>query len=95
MSQQHYVYIMTTKHNTVLYTGMTNDLRRRACEHRTGHGSGFTSRFNVRKLVYYEVTPSAEAAVAREKQLKAGSRRNKLDLIEGMNPDWRDLYDEL
>jgi putative endonuclease len=95
MSHPYYVYIMTNKHNTVLYTGMTNDLRRRAYEHRTGRGGGFTSRFNVRKLVYYEVTPSAEAAIAREKRIKAGSRQNKIDLIEGMNPDWQDLYEDL
>ena len=95
MGEQYYVYIMTNRHNTVLYTGMTNDLRRRAYEHRTGRGGGFTSRFNVRKLVYYEVTPSAEAAIAREKRIKAGSRQNKIDLIEGMNPDWQDLYEDL
>jgi putative endonuclease len=95
MTQQYYVYVMTNKHNTVLYTGMTNDLQRRAYEHRTGRGGGFTSRFNVRKLVYYETTPSPKAALARERQLKAGSRQNKLDLIESMNPDWRDLYDDL
>ena len=95
MSHPYYVYIMTNKHNTVLYTGMTNDLRRRAYEHRTGRGGGFTSRFNVRKLVYYEVTPSAEAAIAREKRIKAGSRQNKIDLIERMNPDWQDLYEDL
>jgi putative endonuclease len=95
MSRQYYVYIMTTQHNTVLYTGVTNNLKRRAYEHRSGHGGGFTSRFNVDKLVYYEITPSAEAAIAREKQLKGGSRQKKLDLIEAMNPEWRDLYEEL
>ena len=86
---------MTDKHNQVLYTGVTNDLRRRAYEHRTGHGGGFTSRFNVTKLVYYEACPDPQSAVAREKQLKAGTRQKKLDLIEGMNPAWRDLYEEL
>ena len=95
MNRQYYVYIMTNKHNTVLYTGVTNDLRRRAYEHRSGHGGGFTSRYNVNKLVYYETTGSVEAAIAREKQIKAGSRQKKLDLIEGMNPEWQDLYDEL
>ncbi len=95
MSRQYYVYIMTNQHNRVLYTGMTNDLVRRAYEHRTGHGGGFTRRYNVPKLVYYESTGSVEAAIAREKQIKAGSRQNKIDLIEAMNPEWRDLYDDL
>ena len=95
MTRQYYVYIMTNKYNGVLYTGVTNDLRRRAYEHRTGHGGGFTSRYKVYRLVYYEITPSPEAAIAREKQIKGGSRQKKLDLIEAMNPEWRDLYDEL
>jgi putative endonuclease len=95
MTRQYYVYIMTNKHNTVLYTGVTNDLARRAHEHRSGRVGGFTSRYNVHKLVYYEVTDSAEAAIAREKQIKAGSRRKKVELVEGMNPEWLDLYDEL
>jgi len=95
MARQYYVYIMTNKHNTVLYTGVTNDLRRRAYEHRSGRGSGFTSRYNVNKLVYYEITESAEAAIAREKQIKAGSRQKKVDLVVGMNPEWLDLYDGL
>jgi putative endonuclease len=94
-NKQYYVYIMTTKHNTVLYTGMTNNLRRRAYEHRTGHGGGFTSRFNVKKLVWYETSEDANSASAREKQIKAGPRAKKVALVEGMNPEWRDLYDEL
>ena len=95
MGKQYYVYMMTNEHNTVLYTGVTNDLQRRAYEHRTGRGSGFTSRYNVNKLVYYEVTGDANAAIAREKRIKGGSRQKKIDLIEAMNPEWRDLYDEL
>ena len=95
MSKQYYVYIMTNQRNTVLYTGMTNDLRRRAYEHRTGRGGGFTSRYNVVKLVYYEETGDVNAAIAREKRIKGGSRQKKLDLIEAMNPEWRDLYEEL
>ena len=95
MGKQYYVYIMTSKHNTVLYTGMTNDLRRRAYEHRTGRGGGFTSRYNATKLVYYEVCEDARSATAREKQIKAGSRQNKLDLIDGLNPEWNDMYGEL
>ena len=95
MNDQYYVYIMTNKHNTVLYTGMTGDLKRRVYEHRTGRGGGFTSRYHAGKLVYYEATGNAAAAIAREKQIKAGSRQNKLDLVEGTNPGWADLYEEL
>ena len=95
MSQQYYIYIMTNQHNRVLYTGMTNDLLRRAYEHRTGRGGGFTSRYRATKLVYYEVAEDVSAAIAREKQIKGGSRQRKLDLIEAMNPEWRDLYEEL
>jgi putative endonuclease len=95
MGGQYYVYIMTNQHNTVLYTGMTGDLKRRAYEHRTGRGGGFTSRYKAGKLVYYEVTGDVNAAIAREKRIKAGSRQGKIDLIEAMNPEWRDLYEEL
>ena len=95
MSKQYYVYITTNKYNNVLYTGVTSDLRRRVFEHREGLGGGFTSKYKVRKLVYYEVTPSVQAAIAREKQIKGGSRRKKIDLVNSMNPEWRDLYDEL
>jgi putative endonuclease len=95
MTKQYYTYIMTNKHSTVLYTGMTNDLKRRAYEHRTGRGGGFTSRYNVNKLVYYEVFADPRSAIAREKQIKAGSRQKKLDLVSGMNPEWRDLYEEI
>lgn len=95
MDKQYYVYIMTNKHNTVLYTGMTNDLRRRAYEHKTGQGGGFTSRYNVTKLVYYEATTDVHSAIAREKQIKGGSRQKKLDLVNATNPEWNDLYEEL
>ena len=95
MSNQYYVYIVTNRHNTVLYTGVTNDLRRRVYEHKEGLGGGFTSRYNVGKLVYYEVTGDVHAAIAREKQIKGGSRTKKIDLIERMNPEWKDFYEEL
>ena len=95
MTKQYYIYIMTNKHNTVLYTGMTNNLKRRAYEHRTGQGGGFTSRYNATKLVYYEVFADALSAIAREKQIKAGSRQKKLDLVNEMNPEWKDLYEEI
>ena len=86
---------MTHKHNAVLYTGVTNDLRRRAYEHRTGQGSSFTSRYNVTKLVYYEVYGDVREAIAREKQIKGGSRQKKCELVNAMNPEWQDLYEGL
>ncbi|MGC9335917.1 MAG: GIY-YIG nuclease family protein [Anaerolineae bacterium] len=95
MNKQYYVYIMTNRYNTVLYTGVTNDLKRRAYQHRTGQGGAFTSRYHVDELVYYEVTGDVNAAIAREKQIKAGSRKKKIDLVEAMNPEWKDLYEEL
>jgi putative endonuclease len=89
------VYIMTNKYNTVLYTGVTNNLKRRGWEHKEGFGSVFTSKYRVTKLVYYEVYENINLAIAREKQIKGGSRQKKLDLINGFNPDWHDLYDEI
>lgn len=90
--RQFYVYMMTNKYNNVLYVGMTSDLLRRVQEHRTGALPGFTKRYNVKKLVYYEVYGDARTAIAREKQLKAGSRRTKDALVERSNPGWKDLY---
>jgi putative endonuclease len=95
MEKHYYVYILTNKHNKVLYTGVTNNLQRRVYEHREKLIEGFTKKYNVDKLVYYEETESIEIAIQREKQIKGGSRQKKLDLIEGMNPGWRDLYGEL
>jgi putative endonuclease len=95
MHKQYFVYIMANKYNTVLYTGVTNNLKRRAYEHKSGLGSRFTSKYNVTKLVYYEVFDDPYSAIAREKQIKGGSRQKKLDLINRMNSEWRDLYDEL
>ena len=92
--RQYYVYIMTNKNNTVLYTGVTNDLARRAWEHREKQVKGFTSRYNITKLVYYEIFGDAYNAIAREKQIKGGSREKKLDLVDSVNPDWNDLYNE-
>ena len=86
---------MTNDRNTVLYTGVTNDLKRRAYEHREGLCEGFTKRYRVRKLVYYEVAENPYAAISREKQIKGGSRADKMKLIEDFNPDRRDLYDDL
>ena len=89
------VYIMTNSHNTTLYTGVTNNLSRRVLEHKEGNGSKFTSRYNLTKLVYYEVTCDIKAAIIREKQIKAGARQKKVDLINSINSDWKDLFDEL
>jgi putative endonuclease len=94
VSREYYIYILTNTYNTVLYTGMTNNLLRRVFEHKAGKG-GFTSKYNVNKLVYYEITHNVQAAIAREKQIKAGSRQKKIDLVERVNPDWEDLYSEL
>jgi putative endonuclease len=85
---------MTNKHNTVLYTGVTNDLKRRVYEHKSGLG-GFTSKYNITKLVYYEACDNIYSAIAREKQIKGGSRQKKVDLINTMNSHWKDLYEEL
>ena len=93
--RQYYVYIMTNKRNTVLYIGVTRDLKKRVWQHREKLVSGFTERYNVTKLVYYEVFEDVRAAIAREKQLKGGSRQRKIGLINSVNGDWRDLYDDL
>ena len=95
MARQFFVYILTNKTNTVLYTGVTNNLKRRAYEHRENLKSSFTSRYKVAKLVYYEVCGDSYNAITREKQIKAGSRQKKIDLIDSMNPAWDDLYDEI
>src|SRR5204863_6586524 len=89
------VYILTNDWNTVLYTGVTSDLKARVYQHREKLLPGFTARYNVCKLVYYEAFDDPSSAIAREKQIKAGSRQKKIDLIDGMNPEWRDLYERL
>ncbi len=86
---------MTNENNTTLYTGVTNDLKRRIYEHKEKLIKGFTRKYNVDKLVYYEVFDDIEPARLRENQIKAGSRENKISLIKSMNKSWRDLYDEL
>ncbi len=90
MEDRYFVYILTNDRHTVLYTGVTNNLQRRIGEHRAGF-SRFTSRYNVHKLVYFEEHHEITDAISREKQIKSGSRRKKLELIDNMNPDWRDL----
>ena len=95
MGNTFYVYIMTNPRKTVLYTGVTNNLPRRVYAHKEKLTPGFASRYNVIDLIYYEMAETAEAAIAREKQLKAGSRRRKIELINSINPTWRDLNPEL
>jgi len=85
------VYVMANRRNGTLYTGVTSNLARRVHQHKTGSQPGFTQRYGCTMLVYVEVLDDMVAAIAREKQIKAGSRRKKLALIEGMNPDWTDL----
>jgi putative endonuclease len=89
------IYIMASKRNGTLYTGVTASLSRRIFEHREGLISGFTKRYACKALVYYEYYEDMPSAIAREKQIKAGSRQDKLALIERINPTWRDLYEEL
>ena len=95
MNKQFYIYILTNYKNTVLYTGVTNDLIRRVYEHKEKMIEGFTKRYNINKLVYFEVADCAEAAIQREKQIKGDSRQKKIDLINDKNPEWDDLYDGL
>ncbi|MBU2625648.1 MAG: GIY-YIG nuclease family protein [candidate division Zixibacteria bacterium] len=90
-----FVYIMTNQTHGVLYTGVTSDLKRRAWQHREGSVPGFTSKYKVKELVYYEAFGDIRYAIEREKQVKKGSRQKKMDLIASMNPEWRDLYDDL
>jgi putative endonuclease len=89
--RHYFVYIITNRAKTVLYTGVTNDLARRVEQHRLGAGGAFTKKYRVNRLVYSEVFSDVREAIAREKQIKAGSRRKKLDLIESLNPSWQDL----
>ncbi len=91
----YFVYIMTNPRNTVLYTGVTSDLKRRIFEHKNKLLSGFIAKYNVTKLVYYEVYEDPENAILREKQIKAGSRAKKIRLIHSLNPEWRDLSSDL
>ena len=86
------VYILTNARNGTLYTGVTSDLPKRIWQHRNGQGSGFTSRYKLTQLVYYEVYEDMYNAIAREKQIKNWKRAWKIELIETMNPDWADLY---
>jgi putative endonuclease len=93
--KQFLVYIITNRYDTVLYTGVTSNLSRRIYEHREKRVEGFTKKYNVYKLVYYEACGSAIGAIEREKQIKKMSRARKKKLVSDMNPEWKDLYEEL
>jgi putative endonuclease len=95
MTKQYYIYIMTNSRNTVLYVGVTNNLINRVYEHKAKLADGFTKKYNIVKLVYYEIFEDIENAILREKQIKVGSRQKKIRLIDSTNREWRDLYDEL
>ena len=89
----YFVYILTNKNNNVLYTGVTNDLSRRTWEHKQKLMKGFTQKYNVDKLIYFELFDYIDLAISREKQIKAYSRAKKVSLINSLNPNWDDLYD--
>ena len=92
-TRTYYVYIMTNKSGT-LYTGMTNNIRRRVMQHKDKHVAGFTKQYNITKLIYCECFTDVHAAIAREKTIKGWVRKKKLDLIASMNPEWNDLSDD-
>ena len=95
MQKQSFVYILFNKSDGVLYTGVTSDLVKRVFEHKSKFIKGLTQKYNVDKLGYYEVFKDIEQAILREKQIKAGSRKKKIELIESMNPKWKDLYEDI
>lgn len=95
MTKEYYIYILTNFKNGTLYTGVTNNLIRRIYEHKNKVVEGFTNKNNLNKLVYYEIFDTAENAILREKQIKGGSRKKKLDLINNFNKNWDDLYEKI
>ena len=95
VDKQYYVYILFNKRNGTLYTGVTSDIVKRIWEHKNKLYKGFTEKYDVDKLGYYEIFQDINAAITREKQIKGGSRKNKIDMILSQNPDWKDLYNEI
>ena len=93
--QEYFVYIMTNKPNGVLYTGVTRDLVKRVYEHKNNYTDGFTKKYHLHKLAYYESTNDIYEAITREKRLKKWRRQWKLDLINSFNPTWKDLYNNI
>ena len=92
--KQYFIYIMTNQNHTVLYTGVTDDLQRRILEHRSGKGGAFSNKYKLDKLVYYESGNDISVAISWEKQIKAGSRIKKIELINSLNPQWEDLFNK-
>ncbi|MDY4841259.1 MAG: GIY-YIG nuclease family protein [Alphaproteobacteria bacterium] len=90
-----YIYILASQRNGTLYVGITNNIIRRIFEHKNGSIDGFTKKYKVTRLVYYEVYDDLQAAIAREKELKGWLRKRKIELIEQQNPNWIDLYEDL
>ncbi|MDD4422829.1 MAG: GIY-YIG nuclease family protein [Eubacteriales bacterium] len=90
----YYVYILTNKTNNVLYTGVTNSLERRLWEHRNNTATGFAEKYKAHKLVYYDITPDIKSAISREKEIKGWRREKKCNLINTMNPTWKDLSND-
>ena len=95
MEQKGYISLMSNKTNTVIYTGVTSDLVKRVYQHKAKTADGFTKKYNVVKLVYYEIFEDIKEAIRREKLIKSGSRKKKIKLIESINPEWIDLYNEI
>jgi putative endonuclease len=95
MEGQYYIYILSNKNNTVLYTGQTSSLLGRVYQHKQGLAYGFSKRYNLNKLVYFECAEDLDSALYREKQIKGYTRSKKMALIESMNPGWKDLTDEI
>jgi len=95
MERSYFVYILSSRLNSVLYTGVTNDIRKRIYEHKIGAVEGFTKKYHVKKLVYYEIFEDVSSAIEREKQIKSWKRRRKVILINSLNPNWIDLFDTL
>jgi putative endonuclease len=95
MHRQPAIYLLTNKPHGTLYTGVTSNLAKRIWEHKSKVIGGFSARYNLTQLVYFELFDEMYEAISREKQIKAGSRRKKLELIESMNPAWRDLYRDI
>lgn len=91
----YYVYMMASKRNGTLYTGVTSNLVKRVYQHRNNAIEGFAKRYGVRMLVWYDTSEEVTSAIEKEKQIKAGNRKKKLQLIETVNPDWRDLYEDI
>ncbi len=95
MEKKGYIYILTNKNNTTLYTGVTSNLSKRIYEHKNHLVDGFTKKYNLEKLVYYEIHQTILEAIKREKQIKSGSRKKKISLINSINPEWKDLSKDL